>query len=66
MTCKQINLHQALELSFALQDAIAGSRENNRPYAIIYSEKMKAAIAMPDEDNLSTSMGYNCFMVVGG
>ena len=66
MNCKNINTHQAIELSNALRDAVAGSKENNKPYAIVYSDKMNAAIAMPDEDGLGASMGYNCVLVVGG
>jgi hypothetical protein len=66
MNCKNINTHQAIELSNALRDAVAGSKENNKPYAIVYSDKMNAAIAMPDEEDLGASMGYSCVMVVGG
>lgn len=66
MTCKQINLHQAIELSNALQDAVAGARENNRAYAIVYSDKMDAAVAMPQEEGLGEDMGFDCVMVVGG
>ena len=66
MTCKQINIHQAIELSNALQDAVAGAKENNRPYTIVYSDKMNAAVAMPQEEGLGEGMGFDCVMVVGG
>lgn len=66
MTRKQLNQHQAIELSNALQDAVAGSRENNRAYAVVYSEKLDAAVAMPEEEGLGEGMGFDCVMVVGG
>lgn len=66
MSSKNISIHKAIELSNALQDAVAGAKENNSAYAVVYSDKMNAAVAMPNEEGVGEDMGYNCVMVIGG
>ena len=61
MSCRAINKHQAIEIMYAIKDAIDSYTRTGTSHTVVYSNKLDTAVSMPSSTDLCD---YGWFMVV--